>query len=237
MSGNLHTLWNDAISDLRKHLKTIIYDRRLPSIEAAVFKKERIKVVFFVINLGMWKNDKLFRMFLESDRFDPYIVSFPQRRDDPETFRKTQEELRGHFGRKGFPYIDGYDFSRNEYFDLAAFAPDILFYVQPYGVGGEEFSVDRFMGHSLFAYIPYGVPLNDVPKLYNQLYKNICWRMFYPTEYSKCREKERLYTKGTTSPSAAFHSRIILRMHPHAVIGRPQTPDSRGSSGLRTIPC
>jgi len=195
MSGNLHTLWNDAISDLRKHLKTIIYDRRLPSIEAAVFKKERIKVVFFVINLGMWKNDKLFSMFLESDRFDPYIVSFPQRRDDPETFRKTQEELRGHFGRKGFPYIDGYDFSRNEYFDLTAFAPDILFYVQPYGVGGEEFSVDRFMGHSLFAYIPYGVPLNDVPKLYNQLYKNICWRMFYPTEYSKCREKERLYTK------------------------------------------
>ena len=79
MSGNLHTLWNNAISDLRKHLKTIIYDRRLPSIEAAVFKKERIKVVFFVINLGMWKNDKLFRMFLESDRFDPYIVSFPQR--------------------------------------------------------------------------------------------------------------------------------------------------------------
>lgn len=78
MSGNLHTLWNDAISDLRKHLKTIIYDRRLPSIEAAVFKKERIKVVFFVINLGMWKNDKLFRMFLESDRFDPYIVSFPK---------------------------------------------------------------------------------------------------------------------------------------------------------------
>lgn len=195
MSGNLHTLWNDVICDLRKRLKTIIYDRRLPSIEASVFKKERIKVVFFIINLGMWKNDKLFRLFLESDRFDPYIVSFPQRHDDPQTLKKTQEELCKHFEVKGFPYIDGYDFSRDEYFDLVGFAPDILFYVQPYGVGGEEFTVDKFMKHSLFAYIPYGIPLNDIPKLYNQLYKNICWRLFYPTEYSKEQEKKRLYTR------------------------------------------
>ncbi len=195
MSGNIHTLWNDIMSDLRKRVKTIIYDRRLPAIEDAVFSKDKIKVVFFVINLGMWKNDKLFRMFLDSDRFDPYIVTFPQRSDDPDTLRKTQEELRRHFGTKGFPFIEGYDFSRNEYFDLVGFAPDILFYVQPYGVGGEEFTVDKFMRHSLFAYIPYGIPLNDIPKLYNQLYKNICWRLFYPTEYSKKREQERLYTK------------------------------------------
>ena len=195
MNGNIHSLWNDAIGDLRKHLKTIIYDRRIDSIEATVFKKERIKVVFFVINLGMWKNDKLFRMFLDSGRFDPYIVTFPQRNDDPDTLRKTQEELRWHFEAKGFPFIEGYDFTKNEYFDLVGFAPDILFYVQPYGVGGEEFSVDKFMRHSLFAYIPYGIPLNDIPKLYNQLYKNICWRLFYPTEYSRSREKARLYTR------------------------------------------
>ncbi len=195
MSGNIHTLWKDVIADARKRLKTYIYDRRIHAIEDKVFMKERIKVVFFIINLGMWKNDKLFRMLLDSDRFDPYIVTFPQRSDEQETFRKTQEELRGHFETKGFPFIEGYDFSRNEYFDLVGFAPDILFYVQPYGVGGEEFSVDKFMRHSLFAYIPYGIPLNDIPKLYNQLYKNICWRLFYPTEYSRKREKERLYTR------------------------------------------
>ena len=39
MSGNIHSLWNEAISDLRKRLKTIIYDRRLPAIEATVFRK------------------------------------------------------------------------------------------------------------------------------------------------------------------------------------------------------
>lgn len=195
MSWNIHTSWNDVVADAKKRLKTCIYDRRIHDIEDMVFRKERIKVVFFIINLGMWKNDKLFRLFLDSDRFDPYIVTFPQRNDDPETFRKNQKELRGHFEAKGFPFIEGYDFSKNEYFDLVGFAPDILFYVQPYGVGGEEYSVDKFMRHSLFAYIPYGIPLNDIPKLYNQLYKNICWRLFYPTEYSKKREKERLYTR------------------------------------------
>ena len=195
MNGDIQRIWNDAMNDLRKRAKTFLYNRRLPELERQVFGKKRIKVVFFVINLGMWKNDKLFRLFMESDRFDPYIVFFPQRRDSPDQMRAVQDNLRKHFEAKGFPFIDGYDFSKDAYFDLVGFKPDILFYAQPYGVGGEEFSTDKFSRHSLFAYIPYCIPLNDIPELYNQLYKNICWRMFYPTEYSKERERAHLYTR------------------------------------------
>lgn len=195
MSVDIQRFKDEVMNDLRKRVKTILYDRRLPGIEKRVFCKARVKVVFFVINLGMWKNDKLFRLFMESDRFDPYIVFFPRRSDSPERMRDVQDGLRRHFEAKGFPFIDGYDFSRNEYLDISGLDPDILFYAQPYGVGGEVFNTDRFAGKCLFAYIPYCIPLNDIPKLYNQLYKNICWRMFYPTEYSKEREREHLYTR------------------------------------------
>lgn len=195
MNVDIKGFRDEVVSDLRKRIKTILYDRRLPSIDKRVFSKDRIKVVFFVINLGMWKNDKLFRLFMESGRFDPYIVFFPQKSDTPDRMREVQADLRRHFEAKGFPFIDGYDFSKNEYFDITGFAPDILFYPQPYGVGGEVFNTDRFAEKCLFAYIPYCIPLNDIPRLYNQLYKNICWRMFYPTEYSKEREREHLYTR------------------------------------------
>ena len=185
----------DSLTELLKTPRIKAYDRRLPEIEDRVFKKERIKVVFFVINIGMWKNDDLFKLFLDSERFDPYIVSFIYKHDSLDYKEYVQNEMRDYFKSKGFPFIKGYDVSSGKYFNLKAFKPDILLYAQPYNVEREEYKVMDYFHDCLFAYIPYCIAINDLPSLRNLFYKNICWKMFYPTRQSKEHEAHYLTTR------------------------------------------
>ena len=187
--------FQDSMTEFLKKPRIRAYERRLPAIEERVFSKKRIKVVFFAINIGMWKNDDVFRRFLESDRFDPYIVSFIYKHDSKSYKEYVQNEMKEYFHAKGFPFIEGYDLVNDKYFDLKGFKPDIIFYAQPYNVEREEFGMTRFYRDCLFAYAPYCIAINDLPSLRDLFYKNICWKMFYPTGQSKEYERHYLTTK------------------------------------------
>lgn len=176
-------------NELLLRVKILRYQRRLPAIERAVAKKDRIRVLFFVINIGMWKCDDLFAKLQNDDRFEPFVMSFLYPTDSIEYRKYVQNDIRQHFQKKGFNFISCYNFETNEWFDVRSLHPDIVFYAQPYNIGYKQYLIESLWDMSLFAYIPYCFEMERSPLYHHLLLQEISWKMFYPTTYHKALEK------------------------------------------------
>lgn len=158
---------------------------RKPSILRRVREQDRITVVFFAINVAMWKYDGFFRLLLQDPRFNPVIVSFLYPADTQEGHRRAQEEMKSYFSSKGYPYYDSFDFSSGRWLDIKQLNPDIVFYTQPYDDGFDAYRIRSLWNRCLFAYIPYCYHMEDDAGFYNRLLHNVAWRIFYPTEHHR----------------------------------------------------
>lgn len=173
-----------------------------------VSSKESIKVVFYVLNLGMWKSDKLFKLLLDNKHFSPVVVSYLFEKDSIEYNRNISIKLRNYFESKGFPYQDGFDFDTGKMIHIDSMNPDIVFYPQPYL---DDMSALPYK--ALMAYVPYSFMMSEVAGLHNFLFQNICWKMFYPTEIHKQLEVKYTYNKGanvvvTGNPLADYFTEL-----------------------------
>lgn len=196
----------------RRHVRTIdAYNSRLPEKVALVAAKDRIKVVFYVLNLGMWKSDRLFRLLRQDSRFSPVIVPYLHEKDSPEYNREMALSLRQYFLDMGYPYEEGFDLQTNRQIPVDSLGADIVFYPQPYINDMASLPSKALMG-----YIPYSFSMSDLPELHDFLYQNICWRMFYPSQLHKDMEARYSYNKGvnvvvTGNPAADYF------LEPHEV--------------------
>lgn len=153
-----------------------------PSIEKRLAKKETLNVLFFVIDLSMWKADALFQKLLQDPHYNPIIVSFLYPNQSIENRKRTQNEMRRYFIEKGYPFREGYNFDTHTWFDAKSLSPDIIFYNQPYNVGHPINLIEHFWRKSLFICIPYGFNVDNFAILYNTLLFNISWKVFVPNK-------------------------------------------------------
>ena len=66
------------------------YSCRKDRLVKSIFSKDKINVVFFAVNVGMWKSDGLFRLLLTDKRFNPVIVSFLLKQNSNEYKKRIQ---------------------------------------------------------------------------------------------------------------------------------------------------
>lgn len=152
--------------------------------------------MFFVLYDNMWKCDGLFRLLMSSERFSPFIVSCPSPYHPKEFSMSNQTRLESFFKAKGFPYYNGYNFDSEEWFDIKAFEPDIIFYQQPYNAGYKGFKIEALWKRCLFGYIPYTYELEDNPNMVNNLLMNIAWKVFLPSTFEVEKQRAYLLTNG-----------------------------------------
>lgn len=170
---------------IRLRLDILYYLWRLPKIIKNKNKQKKLKVVFFPINIGMWKNDYLFKLMQADSRFDPYVISFFVPVDSPDFQRRNQEEMKAFFMSKGYPYYDMYDFEKKEWFDIESFQPDIVFYTQAVNVSYKQYNIQSLWKNTIFYYIPYCLLMENETRSDNTLLFNICMKVFAPSEYHK----------------------------------------------------
>lgn len=193
-----------ALYRLRKDYRN--YMRHMPLLKKNIFSKEKIKVVFFPINIGMWKNDDLFQLMMKHPRFDPYIVSFFVPVDSWDFQLRNQKEMANFFKAKGYPYFDMYNEEEGTWFDVKAFKPDVVFYTQAVDVAYPQYKIKALWDNCLFYYIPYCINMEDQRKGYNTLLDNICVRYFASSEFHREEYSSFFLNKGknvvfTGSPS------------------------------------
>lgn len=182
--------------NLKKYYKYKLYCKNYANILHNIRNKKVVRVVFFVIDVSMWKNTDLFRLMLNDSSFDPIIVSYLYPDDPIEYRRKIQQEMKLYFDSLNFPFLECYDFINNRWLDIQSLNPDIIFYAQPYNVGYVGYKLENFWNKCLFAYIPYCLPMENESVLYSGLYQNICWKSYCSTIYNRIYESRLLFNKG-----------------------------------------
>lgn len=173
------------------------YRRHIPDMEYNLKKKDKINVVFFVMNLSMWKSDHILSLMQDSSRFDPIIVLLPCLQYSKEEAGRELFRMQQHFSMQGACFISVYEEGDESICDIRTrLNPDIVFYQQPYtGVIPAMYEYYNFP-QSLVCYIPYDFKTTAFKWGYDNMIQNIAWRLFYPTVLHK-NDAERLsYVKG-----------------------------------------
>lgn len=179
-----------------KYIAYFYYMRRMPEILAKVKSKPVKKVVFVVIDISMWKSEKLFKKLLDDPEFEPYIMSFFYPFQLLELKKTIQSQITEYCKQNSFPMIDGYDFDKDMCINFQTVHPDIVFYAQPYNGGYKEMRLESVWKEALFAYIPYCLNLESNMIFYSNLYQNICWKSYCATIFNKDYESKCLINKG-----------------------------------------
>jgi len=136
--------------------------KRYPKIISSIRNNEnkKIKVLFLVNEISKWKTQSLYDEFLNSEVFEPVIaltVADAQKRLTPAEKVQCLEENYKFFTDKGMNCVYAWDTKNNRALNLKDFAPQIVFYQQPWYLPKIQMP-DKVCKFALTCYVPYFVP-------------------------------------------------------------------------------
>ena len=109
------------------------YRRRIPILKKQLKERNVIRVAFFVMNLAMWKSDRIVDLMLKDTRFQPIIVLIPRLSHSTQEKRLELKRMQEYFSNRNIEYINTYDIEEDKEIDERdRIKPDIVFYQQPY---------------------------------------------------------------------------------------------------------
>lgn len=175
---------------LKNQLIYRLYRLTVPWKVRRLRKKDKIKVVFVVSQLGFWKSENLYLKMLAHPRFEPVILVI-------KIYERIEEYNRviEHLTAKGYDFIPMED--KKSIREVVR--PDIIFYVQPYyGVIHPRFDFLRNL-QSLFCYVYYAFhTLNDI-YLEDQPFFSFCWQVYFENEIAKENSAKMLYNGASNA--------------------------------------
>jgi CDP-glycerol glycerophosphotransferase (TagB/SpsB family) len=161
-------------------------------------KKDVINVVFFPMNVAMWKYQHLYELLRQNQRFRLYVFLAPASTFSYETRCSDMQTMRSYFGERNVPFVDFELEKGKEPVDVCSIVePDLLFYAQPYEeVVDTCYRFPRFKD-KLLCHIPYGFSSRDSKHYNNNLrFNNLAWKLYYQTVESEELAKEFSFNKG-----------------------------------------
>jgi len=176
------TVFQDYVDNMYIHN----YRKKIPFLEKQLKNKDEIQVVFFAMNISMWKYDGLYRLMQKHPRFNPIVLIAPDMALSPSERIIETNNMSCYFKNKDYAYIEAYNSQNDTWFDVKKnINPDLLFYTQPnsYCITQEYFF--KNFPDKLFCYVPYGFSVIENNWTYNLLFHNLLWKFFSPTIYDK----------------------------------------------------
>lgn len=150
------------------------YTRLFTPVKAFIVRrKERIKVLFVITELGTWKSEALYLKMLAHPRFDPMIMVIPTP-ESPDAISYIVKYLENQ--RFSFQALD-----KNEKIK-ERFSADIIFYPKPYK--SSYYPKQRFYEnrYALFCYVAYGFHNIVSDFICNQPYHNYVWQCYFENQ-------------------------------------------------------
>lgn len=193
-----------VIDNIRLRIDYRDYIKRKEIIKSVISEKRKIRVVFFVYAIGMWKNDNLFRLLQSNERFEPIIVPLFVITDREEANFQNQEAIKQYCGNRGFPYLDLQNPSTGEWLNIEGLHPDVVLYQQPYGSPYKRYDIKALWNNCLFYYIPYNMVMEKTGEFVNTLLFNISQRVFAPSSYHVKEWSKLMYNKGNNLVVSGF---------------------------------
>lgn len=138
-------------------------------------KKAKIKVLFVISELGVWKTEELYLAMCSSPRFSTYLLV-----DSVMGNGNYEEVLVSYLRERGYPFfsLDKEETIKN------IITPDIIFYQKPYGDVTKKNDYYRNL-YALFCYVSYGfhsIKDSDYSFFHSAPLNNLAWQNYYENE-------------------------------------------------------
>ena len=139
----------------------------VPILAERIRKKERIKVLFVLFDLGMWKTETLYLLMRAHSRFEVMIMV------ESSGNQEETDNLKHYLEQKGYIYRM---LSEKETIK-STIHPDIIFYQQPYGTF--EKKNDYYHNfYALFCYVNYAFHSNNLTQSHLPPLNNLAWQNY-----------------------------------------------------------
>ena len=165
-------------------------------IKEKAAKGEKLNVIFFVLNISMWKYESLFKLLLKDNRFNPVIIPYPLLWESEDILKKSEKDIVDYCKKMGFPYKIGYDIDSKTYTPAKELKADFVSYSQPYNNCPDFWKVEKFYKEALIFSYPYGIPVDNNNSFTHLLVNNVSWRLFYPNTEAKRVYQTNPFSKG-----------------------------------------
>lgn len=161
-----------------------------------VKQKKKIRVAFFILNLGIWKYEEIYLLLKGDSRFDPVIVVCPPRNLGKVATLSEMQKSYHFFKTRNYNVVESYDGKEHKYLDIKKLvAPDIVFFTNPYGYTLQKYQLKNFLD-VLTCYVQYSFIVEDKEHFYNQTFHNLLWKAFYETDVHKKLAERLALNKG-----------------------------------------
>ncbi|MBL3519176.1 CDP-glycerol glycerophosphotransferase family protein [Arcobacter lanthieri] len=168
--------------------KEIVHMMRIKHHESLqkLKKKERIKVIFIVYLVGMWKCENIFQKMLQDTKFEPIVFIAPYLSDGRERMLEELHRTKEFFSKKDFSYIIGFNIEKGFYIDMDSISPDIIFFTTPWNYSKGIYYQNLYTKY-LTCYIPYAIftPVLKDYYQFNQIFHNYIWKIFCNNSFEK----------------------------------------------------
>jgi len=180
---------------LKIYLSRILQEKEVKRIRTNVSNGEKIKVIFLLMDIPLWKTDSLYKRLEKDPRYEVIIVAIP-RTNHPEMITHV-DEVYEHFSKLRYNIVSSWDKKNKVWLDLYKdIQPDIVFITNPHKLTLPQYYIKKLMG-KLTCYVPYFEQICDDYSLhFNNDTVNYCWRVFQINELHKKISKEYAVASG-----------------------------------------
>ncbi len=166
-----------------------------------------IRVAFVVLNISMWKYQRLYELLSADKHFETFIVLSPGITYKQEQRMRDLSQMREYFGSKGIKYLDWKLEDDAPAVDIRRVVnPDIVFYTQPYH--GSYHARHCFLNFTdrLIAYSPYSYLQAHDPYNYDNVMQNIAWKCYYVNHYHIEEAQQLAHNHGINAVAVGYTS-------------------------------
>ncbi|AWG21696.1 CDP-glycerol--glycerophosphate glycerophosphotransferase [Flavobacterium faecale] len=180
-------------------------------------KKDKIKVAFFLIHESVWKYDLVYRLMVEHPKFDPVIFVCPVVNYGKDSMLYEMNKSFTVFKNKGYNVLRTFDDITGKYLDIQKeYAPDIIFYTNPYnGLIDKRYYIYKFPT-TLICYVPYAIMTTKYDSFFNLDFHNIVWKIFSetPLHHKILTEKQKIKARNSIVTGFPGFDQLLINKKP-----------------------
>lgn len=188
------------IENKEQFLKYLMYLRAYNNQQHLINKlrqKDKIRVVFIVYLVSMWKLDNVLKLMKEDDYFEPIIFVAPFQGYDDEKKQNEFTSVVNYFKNKNVEVVSSWDNEKEEYKDFDELNADLVFFSNPWDYSNGLYYSNIYENY-LCCYIKYGIGTaaarNNLQ--YNMPFHNYMWQIYSSDKYDLHLNQELATSQG-----------------------------------------
>lgn len=168
-----------GLSFILRKLEFLFYRMSIPSKVKKIRAKNKIKVLFVVSEVSIWKTESLYCEMLKHPRFEPILGVALLTADKPSEVIRKYKTLSKYLLERNYHFVElfGSDINSN-------INPDIIFYQQPYDGVINENLFFRNNKEALFCHVNYAFNSIGLKWVGSSSYLHYCWQTYYENSTS-----------------------------------------------------